>query len=199
MTENNSVTNEVKTFDDLLDNPFDIKEPLLSKEMQTVNTEVGKAVKLVDRLTPEEREKAIQLAAQIPVGNYEAIITYGANAQGELSRFSHKMLDHVQSQDIGPVGDVLKDLMDKLSEIDPDDLSEKKKTGLSRLFGKVSKSIQEMMTKYQKLSTQIDRIGVQLEHSKRGLLDDVKMLDTLYEQNKTYFQALKRLYRSRRN
>ena len=190
MTENNSVTNEVTTIDDLLDNPFDIKEPLLSKEMQTVNTDVGKAVKLIDRLTPEEREKAIQLAAQIPVGNYEAIITYGANAQGELSRFSHKMLDHVQSQDIGPVGDVLKDLMDKLSEIDPDDLSEKKKTGLSRLFGKVSKSIQEMMTKYQKLSTQIDRIGVQLEHSKRGLLDDVKMLDSLYEQNKTYFQAL---------
>ncbi|MFD1928294.1 toxic anion resistance protein [Sporosarcina siberiensis] len=191
MTESNPDTNDVKSFDDLLDNPFDIKEPLLSKEMQTVNKEVGNtAVKLIDRLTPEEREKAIELAKQIPVGNYEAIITYGANAQGELSRFSHKMLDHVQSQDIGPVGDVLKDLMDKLSEIDPDDLSEKKKTGLSRLFGKVSKSIQEMMTKYQKLSTQIDRIGVQLEHSKRGLLDDVKMLDSLYEQNKTYFQAL---------
>ncbi|WP_438318859.1 toxic anion resistance protein [Sporosarcina sp. FA9] len=191
MTETNPVTTDVKSFDDLLDNPFDIKEPLLSKEMQTVNNKVGNtAVKLIDRLTPEEREKAIELAKQIPVGNYEAIITYGANAQGELSRFSHKMLDHVQSQDIGPVGDVLKDLMDKLSEIDPDDLSEKKKTGLSRLFGKVSKSIQEMMTKYQKLSTQIDRIGVQLEHSKRGLLDDVKMLDSLYEQNKTYFQAL---------
>ena len=47
-----------------------------------------------------------------------------------------------------------------------------------------------MMTKYQKLSTQIDRIGVQLEHSKRGLLEDVQMLDNLYEQNKTYFQAL---------
>lgn len=191
MTESNSATNDVKSVDDLLDNPFDIKEPLLSKEMQTVNNDTGNtAVKLIDRLTPEEREKAIELAKQIPVGNYEAIITYGANAQGELSRFSHKMLDHVQSQDIGPVGDVLKDLMDKLSEIDPDDLSEKKKTGLSRLFGKVSKSIQEMMTKYQKLSTQIDRIGVQLEHSKRGLLDDVRMLDNLYEENKTYFQAL---------
>src|SRR5699024_5746669 len=46
------------------------------------------------------------------------------------------------------------------------------------------------MTKYQKLSTQIDRIGVQLEHSKVGLLEDVKMLDQLYDQNKTYFQAL---------
>lgn len=190
MTENNSVTNNGKSIDDLLDNPFETTEPLLPKEMQTENKEVGTAVKLIDRLSPEEREKAIQLASQIPVGNYESIITYGANAQAELSRFSHQMLDHVQSQDIGPVGDVLKELMDRLGEIDPDDLEQKKKTGLARLFGKVSKSIQEMMTKYQKLSTQIDRIGVQLEHSKRGLIEDVQMLDNLYDQNKTYFQAL---------
>ncbi len=176
--------------DDLLDNPFDMNEPLLPKEMQTDNQQAGTAVKLLDRLTPAEREKAVQLAEQIPVGNYEAIITYGANAQSELSHFSHQMLDHVQSQDIGPVGDVLKELMDRLGEIDPDDLSEKKQSAISRLFGRVSKSIQEMMTKYQKLSTQIDRIGVQLEHSKRGLIEDVKMLDNLYEQNKTYFQAL---------
>jgi len=190
MNENNSVTNEGKTFDDLLDSPFEIKEPLLPKEMQTENNQAGAPVKLIDRLSPEEREKAVQLASQIPVGNYEAIITYGANAQGELSRFSHQMLDHVQNQDIGPVGDVLKELMDRLGEIDPDDLDQKKKRGLSRIFGRVSKSIQEMMTKYQKLSTQIDRIGIQLEHSKQGLIEDVQMLDKLYDQNKTYFQAL---------
>lgn len=190
MTENNLTNAEVKTMDDLLDNPFDMNEPLLPKEMQTEQSAGKVAVKLLDRLSPEEQEKAKQLAEQIPVGNYEAIITYGANAQNQLSSFSHKMLDHVQSKDIGPVGDVLSDLMGKLSEIDPEDLTEKKKSGLSRLFGKAKRSIQEMMTKYQKLSTQIDRIGVQLEHSKRGLLEDVQMLDSLYEQNKTYFQAL---------
>lgn len=190
MTESNETVNEVKSIDDLLDNPFDMNEPLLPKEMQTENTDVAKPQKLIDRLTVEQREKATQLASQIPVGNYEAILTYGANAQGELSKFSHQMLDHVQSKDIGPVGDVLKELMDRLGEIDPDDLSDKKQSALGRLFGKVSKSIQETMTKYQKLSTQIDRIGVQLEHSKRGLMEDVRMLDNLYEQNKTYFQAL---------
>ncbi|HJF32602.1 MAG TPA: toxic anion resistance protein [Sporosarcina psychrophila] len=185
-----SENNPMKSIDELLDNPFDVQEPLLPKEMQTEQKEAGTSLKLIDRLSPEEREKAKVLAQQIPVGNYEAIITYGANAQGELSKFSTQMLDHVQGKDIGPVGDVLKDLMGKLSEIDPDDLSDKKKSGLSRLFNKATRSVQEMMTKYQKLSTQIDRIGVQLEHSKRGLLDDVQMLDNLYDQNKTYFQAL---------
>ena len=82
----------------------------------------------------EDREKAKQLADQIPVGNYEAIITYGAKAQGELSRFSHQMLDHVQSKDIGPVGDVLQDLMGKLSEIDPEDLSEQEEVGSEQII-----------------------------------------------------------------
>jgi uncharacterized protein YaaN involved in tellurite resistance len=182
--------NQVKTMDDLLGNPFDYQKPLLPEDMQTANNETNVSTKLIDRLSVDEKEKAQQLAAQIPVGNYEAILTYGASAQGELSKFSHQMLDHVQSKDIGPVGDVLKDLMNRLSEIDPDDLSQKKKSGLSRLFNKATRSVQEMMTKYQKLSTQIDRIGVQLEHSKRGLIEDVHMLDNLYEQNKTYFQAL---------
>jgi len=190
MTESNAIKNEATSIDDLLDNPFEIKEPLLPKEMQTESVQSNTPQRLIDRLTEEDRAKALILAEQIPVGNYEAILTYGANAQSELSRFSHQMLDHVQSNDIGPVGDVLKELMDRLGDIDPDDLSDKKQSALGRLFGKVSKSIQETMTKYQKLSTQIDRIGIQLEHSKRGLVEDVKMLDNLYEQNKTYFQAL---------
>ncbi len=190
MTQGNQLDPKVKTMDDLLGNPFDIQDSLLPTEPQTKVSQNNVSTKLIDRLTDEEKQKAEQLAAQIPIGNYEAIITYGASAQGELSRFSNQMLNHVQSKDIGPVGDVLKDLMNRLSEIDPDDLTEKKKSALGKLFGKASKSIKEMMTKYQKLSTQIDRIGVQLEHSKRGLLDDVQMLDSLYDQNKTYFQAL---------
>lgn len=181
---------EETTMDDLLNNPFDMDTSLLPQEMEQTLAEKEVQTKLIERLTPDEQNKAKQLASQIPVGNYEAIITYGANAQNELSRFSHKMLDHVQSKDAGPVGEVLNELMNKLSEIDPDELSDKKKSGLSRLFSKAARPVQEMLTKYQKLGTQIDKIGVQLDHSKRGLLDDVRMLDQLYEQNKTYFQAL---------
>lgn len=186
----NNAENTPKTFDDLLDNPFDLQDPVLEEEMQVPQKNIEKPEMLIDRLEEDDREKALQLAKQMPVGNYEAIISYGANAQNELSRFSHTMLDHVQSKDVGPVGDILKDLMGKLNEINPEELTEQKQSGIMKLFKKVSKPIQEMMTKYQKLSTQIDRIGVQLEHSKVGLLDDVKMLDQLYDQNKTYFQAL---------
>ncbi|MGE6488720.1 toxic anion resistance protein [Paenisporosarcina sp. NPDC076898] len=186
MTQNQSATNQPKTLDDLLNSPFDMQPQRMTQD--PINEKLP--VKIMDRLSEEEKQKALALASQIPAGNYEAILTYGANAQTELSSFSHQMLDHVQKKDIGPVGDILKDLMDKLSQLNPEELSTQKKSGIKRLFGKVSRSVQELMTKYQKLSTQIDRIGIQLEHSKRGLIEDVQMLDKLYEQNKAYFQAL---------
>lgn len=173
--------------DDLLSNPFDLKPNTISSNDQSIEQT---RTSLLDRLSDEDQKKAEQLAKQIPVGNYESILTYGANAQTELSRFSHQMLDHVQRKDIGPVGDVLKDLMDKLNELDPEELHQGKKSGIFKFFSRVSRSLQELMTKYQKLSTQIDRIGIQLEHSKAGLVEDVHMLDKLYEQNKIYFQAL---------
>lgn len=184
MTQNRSNQSEL---DDLIGNPFGMDTVKEQGEQQT--SEPSKPLALIDRLTKDEQVKARELAKQIPAGDYEAILTYGANAQNQLSQFSHKMLDHVQSKDIGPVGDVLHDLMKKLQELNPEELSQQKR-GLRKIFAKAKYSVQEMMTKYQKLSTQVDRISIQLDHSKRGLLDDVQMLEQLYDQNKTYFQAL---------
>ena len=185
MTQNRSTQSDL---DDLLGTPFGMQPA--PEELEIAQKETGRPVALMERLTEEEQEKARQLSKQIPAGDYEAILTYGANAQNQLSQFSHRMLEHVQKKDIGPVGDVLHDLMKKLNELNPEELSQGKRSGIRKLFSKAKYSIQEMMTKYQKLSTQVDRIGIQLEHSKRGLLEDVQMLEQLYEQNKTYFQAL---------
>lgn len=182
------MTQNDKSLDDLLADPFTMEQLPQQKPIEAVQS--AKPVREMDRLTPEEQQKAQELAKQIPIGQTEAILSYGANAQAALSSFSNKMLDHVQAKDVGEVGAILTDLMNKLNQLDPEDLREEKPKGLKKLFHKVQKSVNEMMTKYQKLSTQIDRIGVQLEHSKRGLVDDVRMLDQLYEQNKTYFEAL---------
>lgn len=182
------MTQNDKSLDDLLKDPFTMDQ--LPQQQPVEAVQPAKPVREMDRLTPEEQQKAHELAKQIPIGQTEAILSYGANAQAALSSFSNKMLDHVQAKDVGEVGSILTDLMNKLNQLDPEDLREEKPKGLKKLFHKVQKSVNEMMTKYQKLSTQIDRIGVQLEHSKRGLVDDVRMLDQLYDQNKTYFEAL---------
>ncbi|WP_062104748.1 toxic anion resistance protein [Bacillus niameyensis] len=174
--------------DDLLANPFG-EEELVSPVKQS-EVQEAKPVRLVDSLPEENRKRALELAKQIDPSNLQAIIAYGTQAQSQLLNFSSSMLDHVQNKDIGPIGDILGELMGKLRDINPDELTPEKKNFLSKMFGKVSNSVQEVMSKYQKTGAQIDRITVKLNQSKQTLVEDLKTLEQLYEKNKDYFHAL---------
>ncbi|WP_404329970.1 toxic anion resistance protein [Mesobacillus maritimus] len=177
--------------DDLLANPFGDNSPELQLQPQPAKqSEDARPVRLIDVIPEENKAKAIQLAEQIDPKNHQAMISYGTQAQGKLLTFSHTMLEHVQKQDVGEVGDIINDLMKRLQEVTPDDLKQEKTSFFGRVFGKISKSVQEVLSKYQKTSAQIDRISVKLDRSKNVLLSDIGMLEKLYENNKEYFNAL---------
>jgi uncharacterized protein YaaN involved in tellurite resistance len=175
--------------DDLLANPFGDNSPELQPQ-STKQSDEARPVRLIDVIPEENKAKAIQLAEQIDPKNHQAMISYGTQAQGKLLTFSHTMLEHVQKQDVGEVGDIINDLMKRLQEVTPDDLRQEKTSFFGRVFGKISKSVQEVLSKYQKTSAQIDRISVKLDRSKNVLLSDIGMLEKLYENNKEYFNAL---------
>ncbi|ALC83242.1 MULTISPECIES: toxic anion resistance protein [Bacillus] len=174
------------SFDDLLADPFGDHEAIPASPQKNEK----KQARLIDVLPEENKEKARQIAGQIDPHNQQSLAMYGTSAQSKLLNFSHQMLDHVQKKDIGEVGQILGDLMKRLENVNPDDLTPQKKNVISRLFGKVSNSIQEVLSKYQKTGAQIDRISVKLEHSKKALIGDNKLLEELYERNRDYFQAL---------
>lgn len=185
MSDKNTLQ-KTDSLDDLLSNPFGDN---LNQTVEVRQDTEQKPQRLVDVLPQENRERAFQLAQQIDPTDHKSMMMYGTQAQSKLMSFSHVMLDQVQKKDIGEVGDILSDLMKRLESVKPDGL-ESKQNIVSRLFGKIQSSIQETLTKYQKTSSQIDRIAVQLTHSKNALLNDVSMLEQLYEKNKDYFHAL---------
>ncbi|MBC1999680.1 toxic anion resistance protein [Listeria marthii] len=199
MTENkpSEETNELKdlvvekefnqTLDDLLANPFGSDG---ESAASIVNNETDVAPRLVDMLTETNKKQALELSKQIEPGNQAAILGYGAPAQAKLHDFSHSMLAHVQKQDVGPIGDIISDLMYRLQEADPDELAARNKNVFTKMFHRVKQSINEITSKYQKIGTQIDRIALKLEHSKKRLMEDNSFLEQLYDKNKDYFQAL---------
>ncbi|ELV5461244.1 toxic anion resistance protein [Listeria monocytogenes] len=199
MTENkpSEETNELKdlvvekefnqTLDDLLANPFGSDG---ESAASIVNNETDAAPRLVDMLTETNKKQALELSKQIEPGNQAAILGYGAPAQAKLHDFSHSMLAHVQKQDVGPIGDIISDLMYRLQEADPDELAACNKNVFTKMFHRVKQSINEITSKYQKIGTQIDRIALKLEHSKKRLMEDNSFLEQLYDKNKDYFQAL---------
>ncbi|MDR7239622.1 toxic anion resistance protein [Neobacillus drentensis] len=190
MNENNPIQPN-KTgdlLDDILADPFGDKLELAKKPVQ--HTGEVKPVKLIDVIPEEHRAKAYQIAEQIDPTNHQSMIQYGTQAQGKLLTFSHTMLEHVQKQDVGEIGQIISDLMKRLDEVNPDDLKDGKPSLFARMFGKISGSIQEVLSKYQKTGAQIDRISVKLDRSKNVLMSDIKLLEQLYETNKEYFHAL---------
>ncbi|WAA12548.1 toxic anion resistance protein [Fervidibacillus halotolerans] len=174
--------------DDLLENPFDDEEFQLA-EVKDTNIE-QRPKKLIDTLPEASKERAFKIAEQLDPKNHEIITLFGTKAQSKLTNFSHSMLDHVKNKNIGDIGHILNELMSKLEQVNPDELQPEKRGFFSKVFGKVSRSVNEILTKYQKTGAQIDRITVKLEHCKNTLMSDNTLLDQLYEKNKDYFRAL---------
>lgn len=190
MTENDpsllKKTSDANLLDDLLASPFGEAELI----KQAPAAAQDRPVRLIDVIPEENRAKAYQLAEQIDPANHQAMISYGTPAQAKLLSFSHTMLEHVQKKDVGEIGTIIGELMSKFNEVNPDDLKAEKSGFFARMFGKISGSVQEVLSRYQKTGAQIDRISVKLERSKNLLLTDIVMLDKLYESNKDYFHAL---------
>lgn len=183
-----------KELEELLSNPFDStlsNPPASSKRNQAAKKEdVEDPKRVIDSLPAERQEQAKKLAEQIDVTDFDSVLNYGAEAQTQLSQFSHSMLDHVQSQETGEIGEVLNDLMYKLNEANPEDLKAEDSNIFKRLFGKINRSIYEVTAKYQKIGAQVDKIAVKLDKEKDLLLRDNELLEQLYTKNYDYFEAL---------
>ncbi|MGM7682086.1 toxic anion resistance protein [Cytobacillus sp. Hm23] len=178
---------DTANIDTLLENPFgDPQRSLLNEQ----STETVEPTKLILTLKPEHQVKAKSLAEQIDPTNQQAIVQYGVAAQAELSKFSHDMLNHVQTKDAGPVGEVITELMSRIKEVNPEDFEVQKRGFFSRIFGSFAQSVNNILSKYQKIGLEIDKIGDKLEKNRQMLFRDIMMLDTLYEKNKEYFEAL---------
>jgi len=171
---------------DLLKDPFDQATPAVTEE--TVEKKSGE--ELLNQLSPEQQQQAQQLAEQLDVNDQQAVLNYGAQAQKKLGAFSQTMLNQVQSQETGEIGDALTSLMYRLNEANPDELRAEDSNVFKRMFGKIKKSVYEVTAKYQKIGAQIDGIAIKLEKEKDGLMRDNETLEGLYAKNKAYFDAL---------
>ena len=139
------------------------------------------------QFTEADQKRINEISEQIKPLDHDGLLSFGTNLQQNMSQFSHQMLDDVQSKDIGPIGDSLNPLMSKLKSVNPNDLDPNKQSRIKRIFRRTKASINEVFSRMQSVSSQIDRITIQLEKHKGNLTKDIDLLDGLYDQNKRYF------------
>jgi uncharacterized protein YaaN involved in tellurite resistance len=100
------------------------------------------------------------------------------------------MLEEVRTKDIGPAGDALNSMVQKLRELDFEDIDPRDKPNwLQRLFG-IKNAVLKYIDEYEGVRDQIDKITTDLEMHKTRLLTDITKLDKLYDANLDYFRML---------
>ena len=193
--DKNETTNSMPSvgsasIEDLLKDPFGepAKMPVLEVEKEDIKERMPG--KTIDFLPVEQQKTARELAEKIDYTDTEAILNYGSTAQQKIGDFSHGVLNHVQNQDTGIIGESINDLMFHLQESDPEELTEENQNFVQKFFKRAKRSRYEMTAKYQKIGTQVDKIALQLDKQKGQLLEDNKMLNQLYDQNLNYYEAL---------
>lgn len=162
---------------------METKEMLVKQEQVTVST-------LLKDYNEQEQNKIRELANHIPIGNNEAVMVYGTQAQSKLSGFTDSMLSKVRQKEMGEIGEILSDLMVQLGDVNVKDFGNDKPSFLDKIRRKANRKKTELMAKYQSVSTQVDSIVQNLETSKVGLMNDIVVMDSMYEQNKEYLKGV---------
>ncbi len=165
---------------------------LQSAPVQTVaNTVDNYDVNKWNEMSPEDRQKVLDIAAQINVSDSQNVIQYGNLAQSDISKFSDAMLDQIRAKDSGEVGDVLTDLLVKVQDVNIDAIDPNQKGfSFAKMFSGVRKETQKFIARYDKISVQIEKIIDQLDRSKLQLIRDITALDTMYDKNLDYLKQL---------
>lgn len=176
-----------KSLNDPFENTSNYESPFLNVY---VNGENSSPSPFYNSLSKEQQTRALIVASKIDVSKYENILQFGNEIQQALKNFTHNMLVQVQRSDKSPIQEVLFNLMGLLEKINPDDLIENKKGLIPKIFRRSYSSIQEIISHYNRLSIQIDRLSIQLQHAQKGLLADINVLNELYQLNKDYFDNI---------
>ena len=141
----------------------------------------------ISSLSPAEQAAVRNFSEKIDVMNTEQVMHYGSNAQKNISEFSGAALGTVRTKDLGEVGGMLGDLVVELKGLNFD--AEQKK-GLKGLFKKSGQSIAELKASYDKAEVNVDKIVESLEKHEITLMNDISLMDKMYEKNQEYMKEL---------
>ena len=136
-------------------------------------------------LSNDEKKMIAQFANEIDISNAKQVIQYGSSAQKSISDFSVNILGKVKTNELGDVGDALKELTVAL-----DATTEPEKKGILGIFQKAKRGVDSIKANYAKAETNVSRIEKDLEKHQVVLTQDVEMFEQMYDLNLQYYREL---------
>lgn len=142
-----------------------------------------------EKLSDAEKAAIDEFISKVDVNDTAIVLSYGASAQQEIAKFSDDVLTNVRTKNTGDVGELLTDLVVEIKDFDSaSDINGSK--GLFSIFNSLKKRVAKLLTKYDKVNNNIDKIEKRLENHKIQMLKDIAIFDEMYEKNLESFKQI---------
>ena len=127
--------------------------------------------------------------SKIELDNLDSIVTFGGEVATEISKSSDLVLNSMNIAQIEETSKMLGVLTNIMSKFDIEEI--KQEPGLfDKLFGGIKKQLDKIMTKYQTMGGEIDKVYVELKGYEGEIKETNKKLNTMFESNVNYYHDL---------
>ncbi len=133
--------------------------------------------------TSDEIDK---LVSTINVNDSSTVVKFGAEAADEISKASDQVLNSMSISQINDTGNMMKALANIMDQFDIDEIKDDK----PGFFGSLKKKLEKILSKYDNMGKDIDKIYVQLKQYENEIEANNKKLNDMYDANLGYYQQL---------
>lgn len=134
-----------------------------------------------------ESAKVAEIKEKINLKDSMAVISYGAAAQQKSSEFVDRVLSVTRTNDFGESGEMLASLVVSIKSFDAEAQGG---NFITRFFYSAKSRIEKIQKSYAYAEKNIDAIVDNLEKHRRNLMQDVSMLDAMYNKTVDYLNDL---------
>ncbi len=160
-------------------------EPVELKPYDIMEDRDRTVAKLVDS------EEIDRLTSQIDINDMTTIVTFGAETVEEISKASDVVLRSMNMGQMDESSKMLESLARIMSKFDIDEFKDNPKL-FGRLLGNVRGQLERILTKYNTMGDEVDKIYVQLKGYEAEIKRSNQKLEQMFQSNVQYFHELEK-------
>jgi uncharacterized protein YaaN involved in tellurite resistance len=130
-----------------------------------------------------------KLTTEIEVYNTQSIVNFGAGVADEVAKASDTVLNSMSMSQLNDTGKTLGALNKIMKQFDIEEFKEEPK-GIKKIFGGAKKQLDKIITKYDSMGKEIDKIYVQLKQYEAEIESSNKHLAEMFDANVEQYHKL---------
>ncbi len=140
----------------------------------------------------KQSPEVIKIAKELNVTDIGAIMKFGHEPSLEVSKFSDRILNSIKLYNVENSSVMLKELTKIMSRFDKEELEKKPEGFFAKMFAGGKRTIEQILSKYQTLGAEIDRIYSRISAYNGEILKTNKDLEEMFEKNFEYYKELEK-------